>query len=394
MESIGMNSKKQTRREFIKTTSGALVTIGAAASCAQAVRKEGRVGDSSQPASKALKMPKRVLGRTRLSVSFLGFAVFHLRHPAIYRRAVDLGISYFHTVVDSNTRKLLAPDEYNLDAFAALRPFRDRIVVSHMTVDRSSKPAMLKDLDGVLQQSGFGHLDIWYICCPSPEQLDDFSEAVAAARKAGKVRYAALSTHRLAQDVPQVTAPDSSIDVVMMSYNFLSPPEDREWLAKLHAAGLGIVPMKPLAGRFYEKTADRPDALIRWLAADLGVHTIPVGMSTVGQVEQNVAALQQPLSDEDRKVLKRLTAYTSPRFCRMCGACDGRCPQGLAISDLVRVAMYAEGYRDLDVARDHFEAIPAAQRRISCQDCQACSVHCPNGVAIRDRIRRVQELLA
>lgn len=389
-----MNSKKQTRREFIKTTSGALVAIGAAASCAQAVRKEGRVGDSSQPASKSQKMPKRVLRRTRLSVSFLGFAVFHLRDAAIYRRAVHLGISYFHTVVDSNTRKLLAPDEYNLDAFAALRPFRDRIVVSHMTVDRSSKSAMLKDLDGFLQQSGFGHLDIWYVCCPSPEQLNDFSEAVAAARKGGKACWAAMSTHRVAQDLGRLTALDSPSDVVMLTYNFLSPLEDRERLGKLHAAGLGIVPMKPLAGRFYEKTTDKPDALIRWLAADSRVHSIPVGMTTVEQVEQNVMALQHPLSDEDRNVLKAQVAYTSPRFCRMCGACDGRCPQGLAISDLVRTAMYAEGYGDLHLARDHFAAIPAAQRRTSCQDCQACSVHCPNGVAIRDRIRRVQELLA
>jgi predicted aldo/keto reductase-like oxidoreductase len=180
----------------------------------------------------------------------------------------------------------------------------------------------------------------------------------------------------------------------MMSYNFLSPPEDREWLGKLHGAGLGIVPMKPLAGRFYEKTTRKPDALIRWLAADARVHTIPVGMYTVEQVEQNVGALHKPLSDEDRKDLKGLMAYNSLRFCRMCGACDGRCPYGLAVSDLVRVAMYAEGYRNPGLARTHLAAIPPSQRRISCQDCEQCSILCPNGVAIRDRILRAQELLA
>lgn len=388
-----MDSRKSTRREFIKTTGGALVALGAASSLGTAEAQE-RAGDSHKSTAESLKMPKRVLGRTKLSVSFLGFAVFHIRDAALYQRAVELGITYFHTVVDASTRKLIAPDEHNVDALAALRPFRDRIVVSHMTVKRFSKAVLLEDLDGFLKQSGFGHLDIWYVCCPSPEQLDDFSEAVAAARKAGKVRYAALSTHRLAQDVPRLIVPDSSIDVVMMTYNFLSPPADRGSLGKMHSAGLGIVPMKPLAGRFYEKTTQKPDALIRWLAADRRVHTIPVGMYTVEEMEQNVAALQKPLSDEDRKELKGLMAYSSPRFCRMCGSCDGRCQRGLAVSDLVRVAMYAEGYGNPGLARTHLAAIPPSQRRISCQDCQQCSVLCPNGVAIRDRIRRAQELLA
>jgi hypothetical protein len=339
-------------------------------------------------------MPSRVLGRTNVSVSLLGFGILHMRDRTVYRRAIDVGIQYFHSVVDSNTKRLLAPDEYNLDAFAALRPFRKQIVVSRMTVERSSKAAMLKDLDGFLRQSGLGHLDVWYVCCPSPEQLNDFSEAVGQARRAGKVLWSALSTHRLAQDVPRLTAPDSPIDAVMMTYNFTSPPDDTEKLAKLHAAGLGIVPMKPLAGRFYEKNAGKPDALLRWLAADPRVHSIPVAMAMVEHVEENAAALQRPLSDEDRAVLKAQLALVSPRFCRMCGYCDGRCPHGLAISDLVRVAMYAEGYLDQGLARAHLAAIPAAHRRYSCDTCESCSVLCPNGVAIRDRVGRARELLA
>jgi len=339
-------------------------------------------------------MPKHVLGRTGLTVSFLGFGVTDGVNPAVYRRAVELGVSYFHLSVDSRARKNI-PDKYNKVALGALRPFRKRLVISHMSLDcNNKKAALLADLDDFLHQSGFGHLDLWYICCPSPEYVDEFREAMAVARKGGKARWAALSTHRVTDDMSRLTASDPPVDAVMMSYNFLSPQEGREQVAKLHAAGLGIVPMKPLAGRFYKSTTDRPDALIRWLSADTRVHTIPVCMSSVEQVEQNVAALQRPFSEEDRRILNELTVWASPRFCRMCGVCDGRCRNGLAVSDLIRTAMYADGYGDLSLARTQLAAIPSEQRRASCDNCNDCSIHCPNGVAIRDRIRRAMKLLA
>ncbi|HYG34955.1 MAG TPA: hypothetical protein VEC99_09235, partial [Clostridia bacterium] len=82
------------------------------------------------------------------------------------------------------------------------------------------------------------------------------------------------------------------------------------------------------------------------------------------------------------------------RFCRMCGECRGTCPNGLAVSDLVRVAMYSEGYGNKELARHHFEAIPAAQRRSVCDLCSECSVHCRNGVAVRERILRAQQVVA
>ena len=117
-------------------------------------------------------------------------------------------------------------------------------------------------------------------------------------------------------------------------------------------------------------------------------------MNTIDQVEQNVAAVKQSLSEEDRGLLQTMVAYNSTRFCRMCGACEGKCPKGLAISDLIRTAMYIEGYRDINLARSNFQLIPANRRQISCNKCDHCSVLCPNGVDIRGRIGRIRDWLA
>ncbi len=336
--------------------------------------------------SNSTEMPKRVLGRTKLSVSILGFGCTQVKNKAVYQRAIELGVNYFH-MGDRDPA-------YNLDACAALLPFRKQINIAYMSYPKASQAMLLEDLDNYLQQSGFGHLDVWFVITPRPDVLNEFHEAVNIARSAGKIRWAGITTHNLDQDIVNLTLPESPIDVVMMTYNYLSSTDDSKKLDKLYTAGLGITPMKPLAGKFYEKTTKKPDALLRWLAADKRIHTFPVIMSTIDQVEQNVAAVKQSLSEEDRELLQTMVSYNSRRFCRMCGACEGKCPKGLAISDLIRTVMYIEGYRDINLARSNFLLIPEKKRQISCNKCEHCSVLCPNGVDIQGRICRIREWLA
>lgn len=381
-QGASMIRREETRRQFLKATGGALVTAGAASALA------GPDREADTPRA----IPRRVLGRTNLSVSLLGFGVGDFIDPAVYRCAVDLGINYFHLSFDRHSVQLQPPDKFNMQALAALRPMRRRIVVSYMPTVRTSKPELLADLDDFLRQSEFGHVDVWFVCCPSPELLDEFADALTHAKAAGKARWGALSTHSLARDMPKLAAEDSPVDVVMMGYNFASSKDDKKHLATLHAAGRGITPMKPLAGRFYKDVVDTPGPLLRWLANDARVHSIPVAMKKLSHVRQNVIALQQPLSPRDRQTLEAMLAHTSPRFCRLCGACQGQCPRGLAVSDLVRSAMYADGYENRRMARSRFHSIPAAQRNIPCKDCSGCSVQCPNGVAIRGRLLRAQQL--
>lgn len=385
-----MECEQKSRREFLVSAVAGAIALGTVCSAQRAGVPEGRTGADKRSQA---EVRKRILGRSGLSVSLLGFGVQHVMDPALYERAVSRGVTYFHFVEDENTRRRLAPESHNLGAFAALRPFRKDLVVSYMTVERASKAVMLQDLEGFLHNSGFGQVDLWYVCCPTPAQWDDFCEAFHEARQAGKARYAAISTHRLAEDMGRLTAADSPVDAVMLTYNYTCSADDQMRLAELHGAGLGVVPMKPLAGRFDEPNAGRPDACLRWLAADQRVHSIPVAMQSVEQLDENIAALQQPLSEEDSRRLTASLSHVSPRFCRMCGACDVACPHGLAVSDLVRVAMYLEGYRDPGLARLQLESIPIPRRNVACDGCRQCSVACPNGVAVRDRIMKAQELL-
>jgi len=331
------------------------------------------------------EMPNRVLGRTKLSVSLLGFGCTQVKDKKVYQHAIELGINYFHMGDRDPT--------YNLDACAALLPYRKKIIIAYMSYPKASRTQLLDDLDNYLKQSGFGYLDVWFVITPRPEVLNAFHEAISIAYQAGKIRWSGITTHSLDRDVKILTTQDSKVDVVMMAYNYLSPPAHSDILGKFHHANLGITPMKPLAGKFYQRTINKPDPLLRWLADDTRIHTIPVIMNTIEQVDQNVAAVKLPISQEDLDVLQTLYVYNSQRYCRMCGACNGKCPKQLSVSDLVRTAMYSEGYKDIELARSNFLSIPKNNRKISCETCDQCLVICPNGVAIKERICGVKELL-
>lgn len=363
------------RREFVKTvTNKSIETIFGFSILSNLYCK-----------SDSFKIPRRILGRTKLSVSLLGFGCTQIKDKMVYQRAIDLGINYFH-MGDRDPA-------YNLEACAALLPFRQNIHIAYMSHPKDSKDILMEDLDNFLQQSHFGFLDIWFVITPSPQVLNAYCEAADMAKKAGKIHWTGITTHSLNRDVDKLTASDSIIDVVMMAYNYLSPPEHSDILEKFHAAGLGITPMKPLAGKFYEKTTRKPDALLRWLAQDDRIHTIPVIMTKPDQVDQNAAAIKQKLSEEDRIKLKSMYSYNSRRFCRMCGACDGKCPEGLSVSDLIRTAMYIESYKDINLAKSNLLLIREKNRQIACNNCENCDIICPNGVTIKERISTVKKWL-
>lgn len=286
---------KKTRRGFMKSAGTAMASAGFFASWGTgcAYLKSNKTRKMPSPSSMS-PIPQRILGRTKLPVTLLGFGVGPIIDSAVYRRAYELGIRYYHISFDKHSTKLPPWEKFNKEALTALRPFREQSVISYMTTVRSNKQELLEDLDEFLRLSGFGHIDVWFVCCPSPGLINEFGEALILARRAGKARWGALSTHSLHKTIPLLLVPDSPIDVVMLGYNHTSSADDNEYLIKLHDASLGITPMKPLAGRFFQKTSKDPSPLLRWLAMEERIHTIPVGMKTVAQVEQNVAALQKP----------------------------------------------------------------------------------------------------
>jgi tape measure domain-containing protein len=412
-------------------------------------------------------MRYRILGKTGLKVSELGCGCEAVSDISVLQRAADLGINFFDTARSyegGGNERFVA---------AALKGRRNSVVLSTRSYAGDAK-SLQRDLDVSLKELALDHVDLWYIGNKdTPEELtDDMLEVQHAAQKAGKVRFRALSTHRISAMVPFILD-KGRFDVVQIPYNFAvgssrnpsgepggavlaqmqakraveprdvnqlteaglpvwqmiagklgkSFPETMklveqgkveskdvlpairagiahisadEALAKLNQAGVGAVAMKVMAGGYRQRVVgDAPSACtaaLRWALKNQHIQTTSVRMTSHDQVDENIQAAVKPYSDADAKILHAHLERIRPVYCRMCGSCDGKCPKGLPVADLVRFVTYAEGYGEFPMGYERFRSLPEELRQIRCTDCRECAAVCPNGVRIREQTARAQAL--
>ncbi len=345
----------------------------------------------------------RMLGRTGLKVSELGFGSEAVSDVSVFGRALDAGINFFDTARSyegGNAEQALG---------AALRGRRNQVILSTRSYADSAKQIIL-NLDTSLKALGTDHVDFWYLGNKenpgkiTPEML----EAQRAAQKAGKIRFRAVSTHRLGAMVDWIVA--QKFDVVQIPYSFAigtrRDPYNMEAanldtaLNRLKAAGIGVVAMKVMAGGFRQaKVGERNvyihsqpgsyAAAIRWALRNDRIQTTSVRMTDMDQLAENLEAMSGTYSEKDARLLAAYTDQVRPVLCRMCGACDGNCPQGTQVADVVRSIMYAEGYGRYEMGEATFRESGGAPQ---CGECRACTVQCPNGIDIAERMHRARQL--
>lgn len=343
----------------------------------------------------------RTLGKTGLKVSALGFGADAVSDASVYRRAFDLGVNFFDTARDyerGNAERLLGK---------ALGARRKDVVVCSRSFAKTAREVSA-DLEASLRTVGTDYFDIFYLGWKDKlsEVPDDMLDVAAAAQKAGKIRFRGVTTHRITALEPLYRR--GGFDVAIVPYNFtlgralVIPSETDGVIERCARAGMGMVAMKVMAGGTLLSVKRRlrlegPGAhlsALKWVIKNPYVHSALARMADVDRLEENVRAMREPYTEEDGRRLTSALPRVTPLLCRMCGACDGACPRGVPASDVVRHVMYAEGYGDFEMGRSRYRALPAEVRRVRCADCESCAVRCPNGVRVRDRLIRAQELFS
>lgn len=342
----------------------------------------------------------RTLGRTGLKVSTVGFGCMITSDASVIERAAEAGINYFDTArgyQGGNNERMVG---------AALKARRKQVYISTKT-HASSKQAALADLETSLRELGTDYVDVWDLhAIGSASQLtDELLEAQQTAKQQGKVRFAGLSTHSNQAEVIEAAVKSGKIDVVQVAYNFTMYKTVEPALEAAAKAGLGVVVMKTMAGGFRKA---RPGtelhaklsregamlAALKWVLRNPNVHTTVPSMTDMDQLEENMRAMTSPFTEADQQILAEHLRYIGPLYCRGCNACLKQCPQGLPIPDMLRCLAYAEGYGEFALGRERFLELPVEARRLRCRDCAHCTVECPNGVRVAERVRRAQEWFA
>jgi aryl-alcohol dehydrogenase-like predicted oxidoreductase len=383
-----------SRRNFL----AAGLALPAAASASRPSGPSSQAASNPPPAGPGFRY--KTLGKTGLKVTTVGMGCMITSDGSVVERAADLGITYFDTArgyQSGNNERMVG---------AALKRKRKDITLSTKTIAKTKAEA-LEHIDTSLKELGTDHVDIWYLhnrTAPA-DVTDDLIEAQQIAKKAGKIRFAGVSTHSGQKELIPFLARNPNIDVILTAYNFTMEPFMEGIIEEAAKAGKGVVAMKVMAGGIRRLQPGDPNikrlqadggmvAALKWVLRNPHVGTTVPSMTDMEQLDQNLKASANPFSAADQKILSAHLERIAPIYCRMCGECAGACRQGLPVADVLRFLTYADGYGQFALGRENFLQLAPEHAAVKCGDCPGCTVECPYGVKVSERLIRAQEIFA
>ena len=393
-----MGRNKVNRRDFLKIsatgTAGAIFTVPVWKGKTFSRKKE-------------VVIIKRKLGKTGLELPVVSMGVMRSDSPALVKTALEMGIQHFDTAQGYMGGK----NEIMLGEVFKAYP-RDSFTVATKIVpddvDRNTgvigpgatKEAFLAKVDISLQRLQMDYVDILYIHGVSGREValhPAFLEALGILKQQGKIRFAGVSTHRNEPEVVEAITENDVYDVVLTAFNFAQGHRDKlqEKIALAAEKGIGIIAMKTMAGGFLDKERTRPvncKAALKWVLQDINVHTTIPGITAFDQLIENVEVMENlEMTDEEKAYLEE-GRLQSGLYCDQCGQCIKDCKRHLPVNEIMRAYMYTYGYRQYEEALAVLE-----NHRVGtdvCRGCDNCSVTCPKGFNIAERIADVSRISA
>jgi len=349
-------------------------------------------------------MTYRTLGKTGIKLPVITMGVMNTSNPALVRAALENNLYFLDTAqtYQRGTNESMLGEVLKgrpRDSFAIATKARlPHDQTTGLYGEEATEEAFAKKIDTSLKNLGLDYVDIYHhhnVWVRESALYEPILNALVKAKKAGKVRFIGITTHRNEPEVIRAAVDSKVYDVVLTAYNFRQnhAEEIKKAIARAAEAGLGVIAMKTIGGNlrgsYHNLQIDAPAAL-KWALRDPHVHTIIAGFTTFDQLEMDLKVLGDfSLSKVERETL-RLTALQSGLYCQGCGTCLSACVKQLPIPDLMRAYMYLYGYRNLVEAQDLLSSLNLPGNL--CGDCISCSVKCSNRWNVSERIQNVVRL--
>lgn len=383
-----------TRRDFLKRAAGAAAAVTAASAGLGTELPAVFAGTAKTKPG----MQYRVLGRTKAKVSALGMGTIRTSSAAVIHRALDLGINFF------DTAECYRDGNSEIDLGKALKGRRDKaFVATKWHTNGASVKDLIASVDGSLKRLAMDHVDLIQIHgAGSAREVQEpqIWEAFTKLKQAGKVRFNGVTTHENQVEVIRAALKTGWYDAVFPTHSALTADRITPVLAEAKKANVGVMIMKALAAAHRGRELDAFKGLkgnpyqlaIQWVLKDQNVSTVIVDMPNFEELEEDYAAVANPASLADLQAFEVAVASFAAGTCHLCGACTGQCKYGVRVADVMRHLLYHDGYGDRAYATACYRQLPVSAS--PCADCASCSVVCPWGVPVRERMDRARTVLA
>ncbi|MEV0458008.1 L-glyceraldehyde 3-phosphate reductase [Catellatospora methionotrophica] len=296
----------------------------------------------------------RRTGRSGLKLPAISLGLWHNfgherpwdRQRDIVRRAFDLGVTHFDLANNYGPPPGAAEENFGRMLATDLKPYRDELVIATKAGydmwpgpygEWGSRKYLTASLDQSLQRMGLDYVDVFYSHRFDPDTpLEETMGALDAAVRAGKALYVGISSYTAAQ-TREAAAILKSLGTPLLihqpSYSMINRWTERDQLLDtLEEVGAGCISFSPLAqglltdrylqgvpedsrirtSRFLNEDALTPSNRVKveglneiarrrgqslaqlalaWALRDERMTSLVIGASSVGQLENNIAAL-------------------------------------------------------------------------------------------------------
>jgi predicted aldo/keto reductase-like oxidoreductase len=373
----------------------------------------------------------RKFGKLGLEVSVLGFGCMRLpvidgvygnidepEATRIVRRAIDGGVNYLDTAYgyhDHNSERLLGR--------ALQDGYREKVYLATKLPVWNVKTA--DDFDRLLNEQlaklRTEHIDMYLLHGLDKGEWTKVRDLgvldwAEVARGDGRIHHLGFSFHDEVDVFKEIVDAYDRWVFCQIQYNYMDVENQAGTKGLQYAAseGLAVIVMEGLLGgklvnpppdvqALWDSAATQrtpADWALQWLWDHPEVTVVLSGMSTIEQVEQNLASAGRSAAsaftqEELELVAKVRGVYDSlcPIPCTNCNYCMP-CPNGVEIPRNFAVYNMGVMYNNAGEARDEYKGIQEAQRADACIQCRECEEKCPQHILISEWMPIVDDVLA
>ncbi|MCM8762631.1 MAG: aldo/keto reductase [Candidatus Omnitrophica bacterium] len=368
----------------------------------------------------------RKFGKTGVKVSILGCGTMRLPVKEvngnkiideelsikIIKRGIELGINYIDTAYG------YCQGQSEIIVGKAIKEYRDRVHIATKcpmwNVER--KDDYRRFLEEQLKKIDVEYIDFyhfhslnWQFFTEKVVKFKLIDEALKA-KEQGLIKHISFSFHDKPEIMKKIIDTAPEMETVLCQYNILDRVNE-DAIQYAREKGIGVAVMGPVGGG---RLADFPvlmdifkgkspsEIALKFVFANKNVSVALSGMNSIDMVEENVmtASSKNFLTEEEKHLIDEVINKRKGKGEIPCTGCQYclPCPQEISIPEIFNLYnqflitgsyKYREMYQNIGKRKDD-----KRQKADACKECGKCEEKCPQGIKIKENLKKIHKIFS
>ena len=307
------------------------------------------------------------------------------------------------------------------ECLAKRHPRESFILTDKLTGSYFKKQEDIRPLfESQLEACGVDYFDFYLMHAQNSNIFEQFKkcrayETAFELKKEGKVRHVGISFHDKAEVLERILTEYPQIEIVQIQFNYLdyesASVESRKVYEVCERFDKPVLVMEPVKGGSLVNLPDEAQEIldglhggtnasyaIRFAAGFRNIRVVLSGMSTLGQMQDNVSFMEdyKPLNEKELEAIRQVCEVYDRMHAIPCTACrycieESSCPKNILIPDLFSSYNAMKIFNDWNGAHYYERAVAEHGRASDCIRCGKCERVCPQHLPIRDLLVQVAQ---